>query len=112
LIQFVACGFEVVENESAENTALLTSDVLGRTVEGRTSGGIFHITPDISANIDRINFQGVSDLKTKKLHMIGYLLELAYDLCIGTDSNVSSSPGFETCLGMFGNEKASNSDVT
>ena len=41
-------------------------------------------------------------LRDKQLHMVGYLFELFYDLMIAPRNNVSCSPGFETCLGIFG----------
>jgi hypothetical protein len=36
--------------------------------------------------------------------MVGFLFELGYDLMIadGDGDNVSESPGFEPCLGIFG----------
>ena len=41
----------------------------------------------------------------KQLVMVGFLLELGYDLIINNDDNVSKSPGFEPYLGIFGGEK-------
>jgi len=32
--------------------------------------------------------------------MIGYLLELGYDLCLAPDFNISGNPGFEIVLGI------------
>jgi hypothetical protein len=34
--------------------------------------------------------------------MVGFLFELGYDLMIADGDNVSESPGFEPCLGIFG----------
>jgi hypothetical protein len=42
-----------------------------------------------------------NSVKEKKLHFVGYLLELCYDLALSNDHNVSRSPGFETPLGFF-----------
>jgi hypothetical protein len=47
-------------------------------------------------------FRGCSTLEEKQLHMVGYLFELAYNLMIAPQDNVSRSPGFESCLGIFG----------
>ncbi len=43
-----------------------------------------------------------TELQDKKLDTVGFLLELGYNLMITTDDNVSESPGFEPCLGIFG----------
>jgi hypothetical protein len=37
--------------------------------------------------------------------MVAYLCELAYDIALSPDHNVSESPGFETPLGIFGGGK-------
>ena len=47
-------------------------------------------------------FAGCKTNPEKQLHMVGYLFELFYDLMLSPDANVSRSPGFETCLGIFG----------
>ena len=66
-------------------------------------GGIFVISEEVQQKIRDVRFQGLDHQHEKKtLHMIGYLAELAYDLCIAPSDNVSSNPGFETCLGVFG----------
>ena len=38
-------------------------------------------------------------LGEKQLHLVGYLMELSYDLCIALKNNVSENPGFESFLG-------------
>ena len=52
--------------------------------------------------VDKVKFAGCSTRRDKQLHMVGYLLELGYDLLLAQQDNVSQSPGFETCLGVFG----------
>jgi hypothetical protein len=47
-------------------------------------------------------FAGCKTNPEKQLHMVGYLFELFYDLMLSPDANVLRSPGFETCLGIFG----------
>ena len=42
-----------------------------------------------------------TELKDKQLVMVVFLLELGYDLMISVQDNVSESPGFEPCLGIF-----------
>ena len=34
-------------------------------------------------------------LREKQLHIVGYLIELFYDVCIHQTHNISESPGFE-----------------
>ena len=53
--------------------------------------------------IDEVNFRGATKIEEKQLHMVGYLFELAFDLMIARDDNVSKSAGFETPLGLFKN---------
>jgi hypothetical protein len=53
----------------------------------------------------KIRFAGTQCLKEKQLHMVAYLCELAYDIALSPDHNVSESPGFETPLGIFGGGK-------
>ena len=48
---------------------------------------------------------GANGIREKQLHMIGYLSELVYNAAIAPDNNVSSSPGFETPLGIFKGRK-------
>ena len=74
-------------------------------------GGIFHFSEGKKKRIEKVNFQGENTLKGKQLHCIGYMIELAHDLALSPRDNASSSPGFETCLGIFGLEIRSLLDV-
>ena len=50
--------------------------------------------------IEKLSWKG--ELYDKKcLHIVGYLLELGYDLCIPPTNNISRNPGVETILGIF-----------
>ena len=61
--------------------------------------------------IMQVNFSsGSKGLFAKQLTMVAYLCELAYDLSLSKEYNVSESPGFETPLGIFGKQKTNNSD--
>jgi hypothetical protein len=62
---------------------------------------MFFFDAESKVKVGRVHFSGASSLADKQLHMIGYLCELAYDLGPGLLDNVSSNPGFETCLGLF-----------
>jgi hypothetical protein len=68
-----------------------------------TTDGIFLWPPDVIDSIGRGSFNNSSSLEEKQLHMVGYLLELALDLMISPKNCVSQSPGFESCLHIYGN---------
>ena len=42
-------------------------------------------------------------LREKQLVIVGYFFELCYDICLSSDWNVSSNPGFESRLHIFNN---------
>jgi hypothetical protein len=71
------------------------------THDFETQGGIFFFDATINKKIEAVKFSGSDRLGQKQLHMLGYLWELSYDLCIAPSSNISSNPGFETVLGIF-----------
>ena len=64
--------------------------------------GIFLWNEKIETNVNNVKFRNAKTLNEKKLNMIGYLLEIFYDVALKESSNVSTSPGFETPLGVFG----------
>ena len=65
------------------------------------NNGIFLLDDETNKRIDGVNFHGATgQLQAKQLHMLGYLWELAYDLCIAPGSNMSGNPGFEVPLGI------------
>ena len=66
------------------------------------SSGIFYWDDEVLRHVGNVKFAGCSTLQEKQLHMVGYLTELGYDLLIAQANNVSGSPGFEPCLGVFG----------
>ena len=92
LQQLVGLGFD--RSDSAAVTVLCSSD---------PSEGIFLWPSSVLAHIANVNFAGCPKIEDKQLRMVGYLTELFYDLMIAPQSNVSRSPGFEGCLGIFGN---------
>jgi len=67
------------------------------------TNGIFFWSDETLRRLSNINFAGDASIRTKQLHATGYLIELYYDLLIAPCDNISKSPGFETCLGTFGN---------
>ena len=60
--------------------------------------------PDIIPNVTKVNFSntGCTTLPKKKLQCVAYLLELVYGLMLSPTADVSTNPGFETCLGIYG----------
>ena len=48
-----------------------------------------------------VHVLGSSTVAIKQQHMIGYLMELAYDLLLCPSDNVSGSAGFEPFLGRY-----------
>ena len=74
---------------------------LFRNVRSLMKGAnIFPCHENICA-IDALKIAGTSSLEERQYHMVGYLIELAYDLAIGTGNEVSASPGFEIPLGAW-----------
>jgi len=69
----------------------------------RPVSGILNWSDEALARLGNINFSGDGSLRAKQLHATGYLFELFYDLLIAPADNISRSPGFEACLGIFGN---------
>lgn len=61
-----------------------------------------HWAADVVSRVGAVGFQGTDGLLAKKLHCVGYLIELVYELMLAPRLDVSSNPGFEGCLGIFG----------
>ena len=90
LRQYIALGFEVGNED------------VGRMVTaGFDEGGIFSFEDNEKKNIDAQKRSGRGTTMLKKIDMIAYLVELAYDLAISPVDNVSQNPGFESCLGVW-----------
>jgi len=88
LQQHCALGFHR-ENESHKKLYSVGED------------GVCSWTKDVLEKVDKTNFKGATSLQDKQLHIVGYLIELVYDLAISSKENVSESPGFETPLGAW-----------
>ena len=61
-------------------------------------GGIFSFTEHEKEIIDQSKKAGRNTTMLKRIDMIAYLIEIAYDLAISPLDNVSESPWFESCL--------------
>ena len=89
LQQFVGIGID----KNCEESRCLTKDV--------EDGGVFCFDKDALEHMDKLNYRsGRVSLKDKQKDMLGYLWELAYDLCLAPDNNISESPGLEHPLGV------------
>ncbi len=66
-----------------------------------TGDGIFLWSDVMLHRIGEIKFPGAKVLADKQLHMVGYMIELCYDLALSSDHNISESAGFETPLGFW-----------
>ena len=89
LVQYCGAGFD-----RDSDTASIVSVI--------EDNGIFAWSKDMLEKVDKLQLSACTELKDKQLVMIGFLFELGYDLIINSDDNVSESPGFEPCLGIFG----------
>ena len=63
--------------------------------------GLFMWDESSVKRINKLKLIGCTNFNEKQLVMVGYALELVYDLMIAVSDNVSQSPGFESCLGIF-----------
>ena len=91
LQQYVGIGI----NKNCEDARCLIKDV--------EEGGVFCFDKDTRTCIDKLNYKKDNNrvsIRDKQKDMLGYLWELAYDLCIAPSNNVSESPGFEHPLGV------------
>ncbi len=89
LRQYITAGFD------PSSTVALTVD------KGHNNGGILMLNNDDIKNIQ-------SSMKQQPRHLLkfhaylAYLFELGYDVAIQPSMNVSSNPGFESFIGVFG----------
>ena len=92
LQQYCALGFNR-SNDSHKKLCSVGEDAL------------CHWAEDVLEKVEKTNFRGATSLQDKQLHVVGYLIELVYDLAISSQDNVSESPGFETPLGTWINHE-------
>ena len=63
--------------------------------------GLFHWSEKTLRCLEKVNPVGCTTLLEKKHRMVCYFFEKIYDLALGTDSGVSSNPGFECFVGIW-----------
>ena len=85
------CGIEFNRDDDTSNITATSEDE-----------GIFTWSNDVIEQVTNLHLSTNTELKDKQLVMVVFLLELGYDLMIIIQDNVSESPGFEPCLGIFG----------
>ena len=98
LHQYVGIGID----KNCKESQCLTKDM--------EDGGVFCFDRDTLTWIDKLNYRKDNNrvsIKDKQKDMLGYLWELAYDLCIAPSNNVSESPGFEHPLGVHAGPRTS-----
>ena len=69
----------------------------------RSVSGILNWSDEALERLGNIDFSGDGSLRAKQLHAARCLFELFFNELIAPASNISRSPGSETCLGIFGN---------
>ena len=87
---FVGLGYD-----RTDQTAMRALTATGRTA-------MFRWTDADLTRINSVGFRCASNQQERQLEMLAYLFELTYDLMLSNRDNVSRSPGFETCIGVFG----------
>ena len=89
LLQVVAAGFD----PTCEEVAALDKDY--------REGGVFvlakHEMNRIKSSMKHLNCSAI----VKFQHMLGYQMELGYDLALSPDDIVSNNPGYESVLGVI-----------
>ena len=88
LVRYCSLGFD---RSQVTRTHKLTS----------VDNGLFIWCDEVMTRLENIDFKGSTCIKDKQLHMVGYLIELMYDLALGNNNNLSEAPGFEVPLGAW-----------
>jgi len=82
-------------------TSTSTAESVSRgRIEVSIVGDIFHWDDNTLEKLEKCKMGGTQEMREKILHMVGYSLEIAYDLCLSDRNNVSQSMGFEA-RGLF-----------
>ena len=90
-----------------ENLALFCAVAIDRNDEEKRDiitmdyerGGLFVYNDNEMKRIKNMNSRSNKSEQEKRVELISYLFELAYDLAISDQHNVSESAGFESCIG-------------
>jgi hypothetical protein len=82
------------------------TSVVSELLTSHDEGSIFKWSSNSLTRLEALKWNG-DKAQRKRVHMVGYLVELVYDLSIARDNNISGSPGFELPLGGFPSRKRS-----
>ena len=97
LCQYIALGFEVGNDYVGEKIAQVID-----------KGGIFLFSESEKKKIDDSKKAGRNTTMLKRIDMIAYLIELAYDLAISPIDNLLESQGFESSFIFLERSKLTN----
>jgi hypothetical protein len=100
LIQFVGVGFDRRQDDVVRYLTTCVNE----------GDGVFAFDTVAKEKCAKVKFRGVDAVEQKQLHLVAYLCELAYDLALSSNHNVSRSPGFETPLGIFGGQQHAHNE--
>ncbi|KAL7552482.1 hypothetical protein ACHAWF_015738 [Thalassiosira exigua] len=89
LLQLIGVGFD----PNTESATRVDRDV--------NSGGFMWLSEEDKSNIEKSLSKDLASIQ-KYQDIVAYQMELAYDLALSPEMNVSRSPGFESFLGVFG----------
>ena len=84
-------GAIAIDQNDHEKREIITTDY--------EKGGLFVYNKYEANKINNLKCRSHKSEQEKRIEVISYLFELAYDLAISYHDNVSESPGFESCIG-------------
>ena len=74
---------------------------IGNSEATKRFESIFVFDNNDKMRINKMNKRGNNTWEGKCNDMVSYLAELAFDLFISVNDNVSDNPGFESCHGVW-----------
>jgi hypothetical protein len=80
------------------------NSVVSKLLTNHDEGSLFKWSSNSLTRLRALRWNGNTEQR-KRVHMVGYLVELVYDISIARDNNISGSPGFELPLGGFPTKK-------
>jgi hypothetical protein len=76
------------------------NSVVSKLLANHDEGSLFKWSSNSLTRQRALRWNGNTEQR-KRVHQVGYLVELVHDLSIARDNNISGSPGFELPLGGF-----------
>ena len=62
----------------------------------------FYWAEDVKNYVTKAGIKGANTLQDKQFQCVAYLIEMAYELLLAPADDVSTNPGFEPCLRIYG----------